>query len=261
MISLLNLHKRKGYCNMKALAIARRTMKWRMKHMVVVMMTLTQPLLWLLLFSRMFSGSNDENYTAFIIPGILVMNILSGAGMSGISNYSLLASGSYYRLYISPIKRSFIVMGHLIDITILTLIESVLLFVISMFFGVVLPDLVHLLLMVMIIIFATSTIAALSYAASYLFQSQDPFVALINTLMLPLFFVSTALMPMEAIPSFFIPIVKLNPLTYVINALRTLLLENTIPWTSFSILFFILLISSAASFVLARTCIEKHAVQ
>lgn len=246
---------------MQAIAIAKRTLKWRMKNMVTIMMTITQPLIWLLLFSQMFQGNMSEDYTAFVLPGILVMNILSGAGMSGIANYSLIESGSYYRLYVSPIERGSIVIGQVLDNVIVMVVETLFLFLIGVLFGVSLPSLLPMLLIMVIVMCSTSIISMLSYAVSYLFQDENPFIALVNTLMLPLFFLSTALMPLEAMPSVFQTLVRMNPLTYIINVLRSLVLEKEIAWGNITFLFFVMLIVGCLMYSISKRCIEQYAHQ
>lgn len=246
---------------MQAIAIAKRTLKWRMKNMVTIMMTITQPLIWLLLFSQMFQGNMSEDYTAFVLPGILVMNILSGAGMSGIANYSLIESGSYYRLYVSPIERGSIVIGQVLDNVIIMLVETLFLFLIGVLFGVSMPSLLPMLLILGVVICSTSIISMLSYAVSYLFQDENPFIALVNALMLPLFFLSTALMPLEAMPSVFQTLVRLNPLTYIINVLRSLLLEKEIAWGNITILVCVILFVGCLMYSISKRCIEQYAHQ
>lgn len=246
---------------MQAIAIAKRTLKWRMKNMVTIMMTITQPLIWLLLFSQMFQGNTNEGYTAFVLPGILVLNILSGAGMSGIANYSLIESGSYYRLYVSPIERGSIVIGQVLDNVIIMLVETLFLFLIGVLFGVSMPSLLPMLLILGVVICSTSIISMLSYAVSYLFQDENPFIALVNALMLPLFFLSTALMPLEAMPSVFQTLVRLNPLTYIINVLRSLLLEKEIAWGNITILVCVMLFVGCLMYSISKRCIEQYAHQ
>jgi ABC-2 type transport system permease protein len=90
----------------------------------------------LLLFSTMFGGNgiNEEgnvSYTAFVLPGILVMVVLTSAGMSGIANYSLKTGGSFYRIYISPVKRTSIILAHILDAAVLSFTEVFVLVAIS----------------------------------------------------------------------------------------------------------------------------------
>lgn len=82
---------------MGALNIFSRNVKWRFQNPVTIVMTLVQPLIWLVLFSTLFANNatRTEGYTAFVLPGILMMSILSGAGISGIANYSNRANGSF----------------------------------------------------------------------------------------------------------------------------------------------------------------------
>ncbi len=64
------------------------------------------------------------------------MTVLTGAGISGIANYSLKAGGVFYRVYISPVKRRSIVLGHILDAEVLVFIETTILFILSFLLGV-----------------------------------------------------------------------------------------------------------------------------
>ena len=89
---------------MQALNIFHRNVKWRFQNPVTIVMTLVQPLIWLVIFSNLFGGSSAGGlgYTAFALPGILIMSVLSSAGISGIATYSNKSNGSFYRIVITP---------------------------------------------------------------------------------------------------------------------------------------------------------------
>lgn len=243
---------------MKAYTLAKRSLKWKFQNPATLIMSLIQPLIWLLLFTQMFQDIQRDGYSAYVLAGVLVMNILNSAGMSGIANYSLKSNGSYYRIYISPVKRSTILFGHIIEACITTMLELLVLFLISFLLGVRIESgLFGCLFILLILIFCISTFASLSYALSFIFSDENPFIAIVNTLILPLFFISSALMPLEAMPTLFHTLAKCNPLTYIIDVLRTLILESTIPYNQISITLSIVLLVNVCSFYIALQTL-KH---
>ena len=60
---------------METMNILWRNIKWRFQNPISILLTIIQPLIWLLLYSSIASGSmhnvSKGNYTAFILPGIM----------------------------------------------------------------------------------------------------------------------------------------------------------------------------------------------
>lgn len=230
-----------------------RSVRWRFQNSVTIIMTLVQPLIWLLLFSTIFGGNKAEgNYTSFILPGILVMSVLSSSGVSGIANYSLKTGGSYYRIKISPVKRSSIILAHILDAAVLSFIQAAILIGISLLMSVRIASGISGVLIMIVLLFLTiAFVSALSYAISLTLPDENSFIALVNTITLPLFFVSSALMPSEQIPHGFRIPVFINPFTHVIDSLRMLVLKSTIDWTQLISTVGLLFVLCIASFALA----------
>ena len=82
---------RKGEFSVEIANIFWRNIKWRLQNPLTVIMTLLQPLIWLLLYSTVFNadftGISSGSYTGFILPGILVLVIFASSGSSGVINY------------------------------------------------------------------------------------------------------------------------------------------------------------------------------
>ena len=80
-------------------------------------MTALQPILWLILYSAIASStmqhSGIENYTAFMLPGLIVLISFSTCSSSGIMNYLMKSDGSFDRILIAPLTRSSIVLAQL----------------------------------------------------------------------------------------------------------------------------------------------------
>lgn len=230
-----------------------RSIRWRFQNPVTIIMTLIQPLIWLLLFSTMFGGSEAKgNYTAFILPGILVMSVLFSAGVSGIANYSLKAGGSYYRIIISPVHRASIILAHILDNTVSSFIQIAILMGISFFMSVHIASGAGGILLMFVLLFLTiAFVAALSYAISLMLPDENSFIALVNTITLPLFFVSSALMPHEQIPNGFRIPVFINPFTHVVDSLRMLVFQNSVNWMQLLSTLGLLFVLCVVSFSLA----------
>lgn len=201
----------------------------------------------------MFGGSEAKgNYTAFILPGILVMSVLSSSGVSGIANYSLKTRGCYYRIKISPVKRSSIILAHILDAAVLSFIQISILIGISFSMSVRIASGISGIVLMTVLLFLTiAFVAAFSYTISLALPDENSFIALVNTITLPLFFVSSALMPYEQIPNGFRIPVFINPFTHVIDSLRMLILKNSVDWMQFMSTAGLLLVLCVASFLLA----------
>lgn len=238
---------------MQTINLFLRSVKWRFQNPVTIIMTLVQPLIWLLLFSTIFGANKAEgNYTSFILPGILVMSVLSSSGISGIANYSLKTGGSYYRVKISPVKRSSIILAHILDAAVLSFIQAAILIGISLSMSVRIASGISGIVLITVLLFLTiAFVAAFSYTISLALPDENSFIALVNTITLPLFFVSSALMPYEQIPNGFRIPVFINPFTHVIDSLRMLILKDSVDWMQFMSTAGLLLVLCVASFLLA----------
>ena len=100
-------------------------------------------------------------------------------------------------------------------------------------------------------------ISSFSYTLSLILPDENIFFVIINTFVLPIFFVSTALIPYESISSSYKTVVLLNPFTHVINSVRNIILENTTDWGIFINSAGIMLVLCILSFVLSVYYLNK----
>lgn len=244
---------------MEASNIFKRNVKWRFQNPVTIAMTLVQPLIWLVIFSTLFTGSysGNGNYTAFILPGILVMSVLSGAGISGIATYSNKANGSFYRMVISPTKRGAIVLGHVLDVAVLCFIESTVLSVIAYIMSVRIgTGIFGLMLAVLLQFVVIFFVASISYAMSMVIPDENAFIAMTNTITLPLFFLSTALLTKDQAPVIFKVLISVNPFTYVIDSFRNLINDYSVNWMLYGIAIGLFFALSFVAFTVAKKSIK-----
>lgn len=90
---------------MSVFTILYRNVKWRFHNSFTIVITILQPILWLVFYSadagQTMKNTGIENYTAFILPGLVVLVSFSACS-SGIMNYMMKSDGSFYRVLIAP---------------------------------------------------------------------------------------------------------------------------------------------------------------
>ena len=125
---------------MTVFTILWKNIKWRFHNKLTIIITLTQPVLWLILYSAVagqtLQGTEIGNYTAFILPGLMVLVSFSVCSSSGIMNYMLKAEGSFYRILIAPVQRTSVILGQILEGVLCTFLEVGLMGLISLFFSV-----------------------------------------------------------------------------------------------------------------------------
>ena len=116
---------------MSVFTILYRNVKWRFHNSFTIVITILQPVLWLVLYSAVagqtMKNAGIENYTAFILPGLVVLVSFSACS-SGIMNYVMKSDGSFYRVLTAPVRRSSIVLGQLLEAVLCTFLEVIMLF-------------------------------------------------------------------------------------------------------------------------------------
>lgn len=247
---------------MSALTILHRNIKWRFHNAFTIVITILQPALWLALYSTIagqtMKNTGIENYTAFILPGLIVLVSFSVCSSSGIMNYLMKSDGSFYRILIAPVQRSSIVLGQILEAVLCTFIEVVIMVVFSLLFSVkILPDPAGLLFMVILIFLTAFFMAGLSYSISLILPNEVMYETVMNAIVLPLFFLSTALFPADGISGALAVLMNLNPLTHVINALRCLMLYGSITVQNMAAVSVLFLLLGTLSFLWALHNLKK----
>ncbi len=125
---------------MSVFTLLHRNVKWRFHNAFTIVITILQPILWLILYSTVagqsMQGIGIENYTAFILPGLVVLVSFGACSSGGIMNYLMKANGSFYRILIAPVKRSSIVLGQMLEAVLCTFLEVTVMFLVGLIFGV-----------------------------------------------------------------------------------------------------------------------------
>lgn len=248
---------------MSIFTLLQRNIKWRFHNAFTIVITILQPMLWLVLYGTVarqsMQGIGIENYTAFILPGLIVLVSFGACSSSGIMNYIMKADGSFYRILIAPVRRSSIVLGQVLESVLCTFFEVAVMFIVSLFFSVKITWGFMGLLLIMLIIFLTAFfLAGLTYAMSLCLPNEVVYETVMNAIVLPIFFLSTALFPESKLSGGLAIAVSLNPFTHVINVLRALILQGNIVTGDIIHVFLLLVVMCFISFSWALHRLRKE---
>jgi ABC-2 type transport system permease protein len=186
--------------------------------------SLGQPLMFLLAlgfgFGPTFSKAGGGNYIQFVTPGIIAMGILFTAVFSGIEIIWDRQFGFLKETLVAPVSRLQIVLGRALGGATVAMIQGAVVFVICLLVGfrfhtaLLLPVALAFMLLIALLFTAIGT------AIGSVLEDMQGFQLIMNFLVMPLFFFSNALFPMQGLPKPLQVIIHLNPLTYGVDGIR-----------------------------------------
>ncbi len=195
-----------------------------------ILTSVVTPLLWLIIFGTglgsaiRFGGSGV--YQQFIFPGIIAQTILFTAIFSGVSVIIDRQYGFLKEILVAPITRPSVVLGKAMGITTASLIQGVILLLLSFIVGIYMTIPVFLMSTVLIIIISVG-LSGLGLMIASFTDSMEGFNLIMSFIVLPMFLLSGALFPISGLPEWLKFAVYLNPLTYGVDALRNVILNTS----------------------------------
>ena len=191
--------------------------------------SLGQPLLFLLALGfglgPMFQKAGGGDYFSFLVPGVIAMSIIFTAMFSGIEIIWDRQFGFLKETLVAPVSRTTIMLGRTLGGATVALLQGCIVLILSLLLGFRFAPLsipLALLFMALIAILFT----ALGTAFGSILQDMQGFPLVMNFLLMPLFFLSGALFPLQGLPKGLAIITRLDPLTYGVDGLRSALTNS-----------------------------------
>jgi len=239
-----------------------RNIKWRYQNPLSIAFTILQPLIWLTLYSAVagqaLTGMGFENYTAFILPGIMVLVTFASCSSGGFINFIMKKNGSFYRILIAPVSRFSIVMGQILESVILSFIEAGILCLVALFFSVNFASgFAGILLMIPLIFMTGFFMSSLAYSISLILPNEMLYETIMNAIVLPVFFLSSALFPVENLSGGLKIAIMINPFSHMINTLRNLIMYQNIDFVNVFSVIGLFLILCLISYLFAVWRLKK----
>jgi ABC-2 type transport system permease protein len=220
-----------------------------------------QPALWLLIFGQVFNSVRELaptgfTYIQFITPGVLAQSVLFIAIFYGITLVWERDVGLLTKLLSTPSPRSSIVVGKALAAGVRGAFQAIMIFALAVIIGV---NLRHGLLDVagvfLVIILLAMCFSSLSMCLASFLRTRDRMMGIGQMLTMPLFFGSNAIYPVSLMPPWLQFISKINPLSYVVDALRAMLLTGN--YTNLPTDIGVLLISTLVMVSLASMTVKR----
>ncbi len=182
------------------------------------------PVLFLVVLGSGFGGffryRQGVSYTQFIGPGIVGMTLLFSSMFGGLSVLWDRQFGFLKEILVAPVSRVAIMTGKTLGTVTTSLIRGLVLL-----FALAVARLVHvdplgLIVTVGFMFVISVAFVALGIAVATLMSDPHGFQLIMNFLVMPVFFLSGALFPLEGLPRWLAILTRINPLTYGIDGMR-----------------------------------------
>ena len=191
-----------------------------------------QPVLWLVVFGQVFSRvrgipTGNVSYLAFMTPGILAQSVLFAAIFYGIAIIWERDLGIVHKLLVSPANRASFVLGKAISSGFRGSIQTVIIYLIALALGIGIRwrplNIVGVFFGVAL---GSAIFATFSLIIACIVKSRERFMGIGQLMTMPLFFASNAIYPLSLMPRWLQVIALINPLTYLVDALRGLMIQG-----------------------------------
>jgi ABC-2 type transport system permease protein len=185
-------------------------------------------LFWLVIgsgFGTSFRSGNAPgqlHYLDYFYPGALIMIVLFTSIFAMMSLIEDRKEGFLLSVMVAPVPRSAIVLGKVLGGTTLAAIQGLIFLAFAPFVGVRMSPL-DFLLVIFVVFLVSFALTSLGFAIAWPMDSTQAFHAIINLFLIPLWLLSGALFPLSGASGWLRLVMRLNPLTYGVEALRGLL--------------------------------------
>jgi len=209
-------------------AITRRLLLQLKRRPSSLIVGLLQPLIWLVLFGSLFTNSQLSalppamSYGQFLTAGLIVFTSFNGALNAGLPVMFDREFGFLNRMLVAPLRsRHSIVLASIIEITAVSMLQSIAILLCSALMGNGLPSLAGMPILLITLLLISTAVTALSLGLSFALPGHVELLAITLLVNLPLLFTSTALAPLNAMPNWLRWVASLNPLSWAIEPIRS----------------------------------------
>ncbi len=197
--------------------------------------SLAQPLLFLIVFGTGLGsalggggagfGGSDLNYTQFIFPGIIGMSILFSAIFGAMSIVWDREFGFLKEVLVAPIDRSAVAIGKALGGATQAMVQGLILLILAPVVGVKLT-VVSVVLVICFSFLLAFALSSLGVLIASRMKSMQGFQVVMNFLMMPIFFLSGSLFPLQGLPDWMTVLTRIDPASYGMDPLRRVMLDG-----------------------------------
>jgi ABC transporter DrrB family efflux protein len=208
-----------------AMTIGRRNLLRYLRLPQLLVFSTVQPVMFILLFNYVFGGAirgiQAPKYIDFLVPGILAQTVLFGTVNTGIGLAEDLKGGMIDRYRSLPMARSAVIAGRILADTVRNAFVVLLMLLVGTLIGFRFQgDAIGALGTVLLAVLFGLPFSWISAWIGLTLRDPETVQVAGFVWLFPLFFISSAFVPVETMPSWLQQVARVNPFTLTVNALR-----------------------------------------
>jgi ABC-2 type transport system permease protein len=224
---------------------------------------LVSPVTFLVFFGGAFSEMAPAalpggNYRTFILPGIIALTVFGSSLSGGIELLFDKESGTLTRILAAPISRASILVSRFLYVNLVASLQVLIVVTLAYLLGVrIATGLTGVVALLILGLFLGFSLTIVSLVLAFSLTNHGEFFAILSFLTLPLAFLSTAFVPLEKMPGWMAALARVNPMTYAVNGMRTLVVSGW-DWPGLLRMAAALLVFDAVSLVLGSLALRRR---
>jgi ABC-2 type transport system permease protein len=208
-----------------------RELKKYSRSRIQIVASLGQPLLYLLVLGfglgPVFQKAGGGSYLQFVAPGVIGMVVLFTSVFSGIALLWDRQFGFLKETLVAPVPRLLVMIGRTLGGATVSMFQGTLMVIVCLIAGFRPTSLAGVPLAILFMLLIATVFAALGVAVGSSLQDMQGFQLIMNFLVMPIFFLSGALFPLNNLPKALAFVTRLDPLSYGVDGLRGSLIGVT----------------------------------
>ena len=215
--------------------------RWNLKAVrnpFVLVVSLVQPIIFLVLFTEVFGnvaggavnqGIPGITYETYLVPAIAIQVALAAAITSGVGLVNDIENGMFEKVLVTPMNRTAVFVGKTAAEVFRIAVQIAIIIGLGVVLGAkVVTGAVGVVGIVAVGILFSLWFVAFSNALAVLTRDQESTIIGANLLQFPLLFLSSAFLPLEALPEWIQAFARVNPVTYGVDAARSLMVDQDV---------------------------------
>jgi ABC-2 type transport system permease protein len=215
--------------------------RWNLKAVrnpFVLVVSLVQPIIFLVLFTEVFGnvagsavnrGLPGISYETYLVPAIAIQVALAAAITSGVGLVNDIENGMFEKVLVTPMNRTAVFVGKTAAEVFRIAVQIAIILGLGVLLGAeIATGVVGVVGIVAVGILFSLWFVAFSNALAILTRDQESTIIGANLLQFPLLFLSSAFLPLAALPDWIQTFARLNPVTYGVDAARSLMIDRDV---------------------------------
>jgi ABC-2 type transport system permease protein len=215
--------------------------RWNLKAVrnpFVLVVSLVQPIIFLVLFTEVFGnvaggavtrGVGEINYETYLVPAITIQVALAAAITSGVGLVNDIENGMFEKVLVTPMNRTAVFLGKTAAEVFRIAVQIAIILGLGVVLGAeIATGLVGVVGIIAIGVLFSLWFVAFSNALAILTRDQESTIIGANLLQFPLLFLSSAFLPLSSLPDWIQTFARINPVTYGVDATRSLMIDQDV---------------------------------